>query len=90
MTSVLSEKGDNVMSKDSSPTNIPPELQRSWPAHNPPSPDFPIPNRLNLLLVAIVFPSALALLWLGSQAESWYAILGIGVIFSYVLLTNYA
>jgi fatty acid desaturase len=64
--------------------------RRSWPANSPPSPDFPIPNRLNLLLVVIVFPSAIGLLWLGSRAQQWYAILGTGVIFSYVLLTNYA
>jgi fatty acid desaturase len=54
------------------------------------SADMPIPDRLNLAVVAAVFGAALGLLWLGSRAESWYAVLGIGVLFSYVLLTNYA
>ena len=55
----------------------------------PPS-DMPIPNRLNLALVALVFALALGLLWLGSWCEAWYAVLGVGVLFSYVLLTDYA
>ncbi len=52
--------------------------------------DMPIPNRLNLLLVAVVMAAAVALLWLGSRAQTWYAVLAVGVAFSYVLLTNYA
>jgi fatty acid desaturase len=50
----------------------------------------PVPVRLNLALVAGVFGAAVALLWLGSRVESWFAVLGVGVAFSYVLLTNYA
>jgi fatty acid desaturase len=50
----------------------------------------PIPARLNLVLVAVVVAVAVALLWLGSRAEEWYAVLAVGVAFSYVLLTNYA
>jgi fatty acid desaturase len=50
----------------------------------------PIPDRLNLTLVAVVFTLAVALLWLGSWMEQWYAVLAVGVAFSYVLLTNYA
>jgi fatty acid desaturase len=60
-----------------------------WQAHTTP-PDMPIPDRLNLALVAAVFATAVALLWLGSHVEPWYAVLGVGVVFSYVLLTNYA
>jgi fatty acid desaturase len=55
-----------------------------------PPADMPIPNRLNLALVALVFALALGLLWLGSWVERWYAVLAVGVAFSYVLLTNYA
>src|SRR5262245_3608461 len=62
---------------------------RPWQAHTMP-PDMPIPDRLNLALVAAVFGAAVALLWLGSHVESWWAVLGVGVLFSYVLLTNYA
>jgi fatty acid desaturase len=50
----------------------------------------PIPARLNLALVALVFAAAVALLWLGSRVEQWYAVLAVGVVFSYVLLTDYA
>jgi len=50
----------------------------------------PIPNRFNLCLVAAVFAGAVALLWLGSHVESWYATLAVGIAFSYLLLTNYA
>jgi fatty acid desaturase len=50
----------------------------------------PIPDRLNLFLVAVVFTLAIGLLWLVSRLESLWAILGVGVVFSYVLLTNYA
>jgi fatty acid desaturase len=50
----------------------------------------PIPNRLNLRLVALVFGGGVALLWLGSHASSWYAVIAIGVAFSYLMLTNYA
>jgi fatty acid desaturase len=50
----------------------------------------PIPNRLNRFLMFLVLTAAVGLLWLGSRAERWYEILGVGVVFSYVLLTNYA
>lgn len=52
--------------------------------------DMPIPDRLNLLLVAGILSAAIGFLWLGSQVEPWYGVLGIGVLFSHVLLTNYA
>jgi fatty acid desaturase len=50
----------------------------------------PIPVRLNLALVAVVFAAAVGLLWLSSWVERWYAVLGVGVVFSYCLLANYA
>jgi fatty acid desaturase len=50
----------------------------------------PIPERLNFALVLIVFTVAIALLWLASRVESGWAVFGVGVVFSYVLLTNYA
>jgi fatty acid desaturase len=52
--------------------------------------DMPIPTRLNICLVAAVFSGAIALLWLASHVGSWYWMLGVGVAFSYLLLTNYA
>ena len=55
-----------------------------------PTADLPVPNRLNTLLVVLVFASSVALLWLASWLESWWAIVGVGIVFSYVLLTNYA
>lgn len=60
------------------------------PRWNPPPADMPITNRLNLCLVAVVLSLAIFLLWLGSRLESWWAVAGVGVAFSYVLLTNYA
>ena len=53
-------------------------------------PDMPVPERLNFALVLIVFAVAVGLLWLGSHVESWWAVFGVGVLFSYLLLTNYA
>jgi len=55
-----------------------------------PPADMPIPNRLNVTLVTFVFAAAVGLLALGSWVESWYAVLAVGVAFSYLLLTNYA
>ena len=55
-----------------------------------PAAGMPIPNRLNMTLVIVVFTAAVGLLWLGSWVEKWYAILAVGIAFSYVLLTNYA
>jgi fatty acid desaturase len=66
------------------------ELTFGVPDYGPPPPDMPIPNRLNLCLVAMVFAGGIALLWLGSYVTAWYAILGVGVAFSYLMLTNYA
>ncbi len=48
-----------------------------------------IQNRINIALIAIVYAIALPLLWLGSRVDTWLA-LPIGVVFSFVLLTNYA
>jgi fatty acid desaturase len=56
----------------------------------PPPADMPIPDRLNVALSLGVFTLAVGLLWLGSRVESWYGALGVGIVFSYVLLTNYA
>jgi fatty acid desaturase len=55
-----------------------------------PAGGLPVPDRLNVALVAIVYAAAVGLLWLGSHVERWYAIAGVGIVFSYVLLTNYA
>jgi len=52
--------------------------------------DMPIPEQLNLALVLGVFAAALGLLWLGSQVTQWWAVLVVGIVFSYLLLTNYA
>lgn len=49
----------------------------------------PIPNVLNVALVLTVVGTAIALMWLGSRVTSWWAIVGMGIVFSYVLLTNY-
>ena len=50
----------------------------------------PIPNWLNFGLVLFVFVTSLALLYLGSQLSTWYAALAVGIVFSYLQLTNYA
>jgi fatty acid desaturase len=50
----------------------------------------PIPERLNLALVAGVLAGALFLLWLGSHVEAWWQVLLVGLAFGYLLLTNYA
>src|SRR5262249_39184965 len=60
------------------------------PHYDPPPPGMPIPNRLNLCLVALVFAGGLGLLWLGSRADAWSLVLLTGVAFSYLMLTNYA
>src|SRR5207247_504785 len=54
------------------------------------STDMPIPNRLNVALTIVVFGSAVFFLWLGSRVQHFAAVLGVGVAFSYLLLTNYA
>lgn len=53
-------------------------------------PEMPVPDRLNTGLVLLVTCLAATLLWLGSQATAWYAVLAVGVVFSYVMLTGYA
>jgi fatty acid desaturase len=55
-----------------------------------PVPGMSIPNRLNGFLVLLVVSGTTALLWLGSHLENWPATFGVGFVFSYVLLTNYA
>jgi fatty acid desaturase len=60
------------------------------PSPSAPPAAMPIPNRLNVVLVGVVFGAAVGLLWLASRVESWYAVAGVGVLFSYLLLTNYA
>ena len=48
-----------------------------------------IRNRLNIGLIAIVHAIALLLLWSGSHVDIWLA-LPVGIVYSFVLLTNYA
>ena len=52
--------------------------------------DLPTPNVLNSLLVVLVAVGAVGLLWLASGLDAWYAIFAVGVVFSYLLLTDYA
>lgn len=52
--------------------------------------DHKIPWRLNLLLSAAVSLAALGLLWFASHVESWFAAGAAAVVFSFVMLTNYA
>ena len=52
--------------------------------------DMLIPDRLNVALVVIVVVAAILLLWLGSWVREWYAIGAVAIVFSYLLLTNYA
>ncbi|MBA63248.1 MAG: stearoyl-CoA 9-desaturase [Planctomycetaceae bacterium] len=52
--------------------------------------DMPIRNGLNLVLVIAVGVSAIVMLWVASQLAHWGWTLGLGVIFSYLMLTNYA
>jgi fatty acid desaturase len=70
------------------------DVARGSPKHaEPPSaadPPWSIPDGLNICLTCAVVAIALALLWLGSQVTAGYAVLGVGVVFSYMMLTNYA
>jgi fatty acid desaturase len=77
------------MAAASTDTSVPDVSSLNRGPFDPP-PDMPIPNRLNVVLVALVFSLAVGLLWLGSWVEEWYLVLGVGVLYSYVLLTNYA
>ena len=62
---------------------------RAQPGFSTP-PEMPIPDRLNLFLSVAVFGGAVGLIWLASLVRSWWAVLGVGIVFSYLLLTNYA
>src|SRR5215831_5841099 len=53
-------------------------------------PAMPIPDRLNLGLSLSVFATAIGLFWLASTVQNWLGVLGTGILFSYLLLTNYA
>lgn len=55
-----------------------------------PPQEYPITARLNVTLVVVVAALALALLAMASRAQAWWQVLLVGVLFSYVLLTNYA
>jgi fatty acid desaturase len=56
----------------------------------PSPPNMPVPDKLNVFLSLAVFVSAIALIWLASVAKNWLEIFGVGLVFSYLLLTNYA
>ena len=51
---------------------------------------YPTPERLNTCLVFLISGMAASLLWLASRLDSWLAMLGVGILFSYAMLTNYA
>jgi fatty acid desaturase len=50
----------------------------------------PIPNCLNAMLVVFVAVAAVDLLSLASWLAAWYGVFGVGIVFSYLLLCNYA
>lgn len=58
-----------------------------------PSPDrppqYPIPSTLNIVLTLLVFICGVALLAIASHVQ-WPAQIAIGIVFSYLMLTNYA
>lgn len=60
------------------------------PDYGPPPPGMPIPDTLNLALVAFTFIGGVTLLWLGSWLTAWWQVCLVGVAFSYLMLTNYA
>jgi fatty acid desaturase len=66
------------------------ELTQNRSSSTPSESNLPIPNGLNFILVAGVFGVAVTLLLLGARAETWYVVTALGVVYSYVLLTNYA
>jgi fatty acid desaturase len=51
--------------------------------------DYPIHNRLNLALVVAVQAGAWMLLWIGARVSGAW-LLVVGIVFSFLLLTNYA
>ena len=63
---------------------------RQRPIYATAPPGMPIPERLNFFLVILVFTTALGLLWLASHVASRWAVFAVAVVFSYLLLTNYA
>jgi fatty acid desaturase len=50
----------------------------------------PIPDGLNLALVIGVFSASVGLLWLANWLDRWHLVLAGGLVYSYLLLTNYA
>jgi fatty acid desaturase len=48
-----------------------------------------IPERLNLIIAATIYVAVIFLLWLGSQLD-WAGTFAVGIIFSFILLCNYA
>ena len=50
----------------------------------------PIPDRLNVGLAIAVFVAAIVLIRIASIAQNWLSVFVVGVVFSYLLLTNYA
>ena len=52
--------------------------------------EMPVPNWLNFGLVLIDVAAAIALLSIGSRLDHAGAVFGIGILFSYLMLTNYA
>jgi fatty acid desaturase len=50
----------------------------------------PIPNGLNFALVVLDVLAAIFLLGLASRLQSWWAVAAVGIVFSYLMLTNYA
>lgn len=51
---------------------------------------YPIPARLNLGLSAFVVLACVTLLWASGQVHSWWAVLGLAVIYGFVMNTGYA
>ena len=68
---------------------LPESINPTSPAWTVAPPDMPVPDRLNTWLAGLVFVAPLTLLWLGSNVTGW-AVLALGIAFSYLLLTNYA
>ena len=50
----------------------------------------PIPDRLNALLVVGTLACSLFLLWAGSHSENLFWEFGLGIIYAYLMLTNYS
>lgn len=51
--------------------------------------DGAIPERLNLTIMAMIFIAVIFLLWLGSRLD-WAGTFAVGIVLSFVLLSNYA